>query len=131
MPTAATITIDEALSGHSASTKAYAASVVAAAPPVTPEIAAELARLLYGGPEARRYVPAAGASEQELDRQRKADERASELKKAKSLAESLTACDVCDLQPEAHDYQQAYGAYHEWQPGRAARLLKRKTKRTA
>jgi hypothetical protein len=103
--------------------KAYIDSVLKDWPPMTSEQARKVAHLLYPDRFASRPTQ---PSAYELEQRRKENERAEALKKAKKAAEAMTACDVCDLQPEAHQYQKAYGAFHEWVPGRAEKLLKRK-----
>jgi hypothetical protein len=78
--------------------------------------------LLYG-----TEAPASsGPSEWELERQRQEQERADALQQARQAALSLTACDVCNLQPEQHAYAQRGGIdSHEWTPGRADKILKK------
>jgi len=77
--------------------------------------------ILPSGP----YVPTPA----EIERERKAKEQAARLKKAEDLAAAMVACDVCDLPPVAHHVQDRYyGGYHEWQPGRAEKLMKRGVK---
>lgn len=65
-----------------------------------------------------------GPSAYELERRREAQEREDALKAARKLAESMTACDVCDLQPDAHRFMERRGIdSHEWMPGRAQKIL--------
>lgn len=102
----------------------YVARVVAAAPPISDEtldlLAVIFAPAIRPGqdPHARREPSAA-----ELERQRKAQEREDAKTAAKKLALSMTACDVCDLQPDVHEFQQKHGTYHEWEPGRAEKIM--------
>jgi hypothetical protein len=93
-------------------------------PPLTPRQAKVVASLLYGEDiaKARHSEPTA----YEVEQRRKSQEREDALKSAKKLAEAMTACDVCDLQPDAHHYQKNYGmGYHEWIPGRAEKVMSR------
>jgi hypothetical protein len=65
-----------------------------------------------------------------LAQRKKLYEREAALKAAKKLAESMTACDVCNLQPDVHHMQRARGMdMHEWQPGRAEKLMKMEAKK--
>jgi hypothetical protein len=61
----------------------------------------------------------------ELEQQRKVQERADALKAAQKLAEEMTACDVCNLQPNVHYIRRGMGIdSHEWTPGRAEKIMK-------
>jgi len=92
---------------------------VATWPPLTPELARRVGAIF--GVDVK---VAARTSEYELEERRKMYEREAAIKAAKALAESLTACDVCNLQPDAHRYMQATSIdSHEWTPGRADKVL--------
>jgi hypothetical protein len=53
-------------------------------------------------------------------------EREDALKEARKAALALTACDVCNLQPEAHSIRRAQHIdMHEWVPGRAEKVMAR------
>ena len=98
---------------------AYIARAIAEAPPISDEVIDRLAVML--NPRSRVD---SGPSASVLEERRKWQEREDAMKAAKKLAESLTACDVCDLQPDAHTFQKSHGAgYHDWEPGRAARVM--------
>jgi len=105
--------------------KAYIDGILADWPPPTPQQARIIAENLYPGSAAPSGPREPSAWE--LEQRRKENERAHALKQAKKAAESLTACDVCNLQPEVHGIRRSMGAdMHDWQPGRAEKLLKRK-----
>jgi hypothetical protein len=71
-------------------------------------------------------APAAGPSEYELEQRRKAQAREDALKEARTAALALTACDVCNLQPEVHHIRRAQRIdMHEWVPGRAEKVMAR------
>jgi hypothetical protein len=105
----------------------YIAQTVAAAPPLSNEVIDYIAVLL--SPQSGAEPGPRIISQAEAERQRIETERVTGLEAAKRLSASLMACDICDLPPEAHDAQQRYGAFHEWQPGRAEKVMKRKAKR--
>ena len=93
---------------------------VAKWPPLTPELRQRVAEIF--GVEAR--LSRTGPSEYELEQRRKAQERADALKAAQQAALALTACDVCNLQPDQHVYAQRRSIdSHEWQPGRAEKIM--------
>jgi len=94
-------------------------------PPLTLDQAHKLRVLLY--PNHKHPAADRGPTPHEIEPRRKQREREDALAAAKKLAESLTACDVCDIQPEQHYYAQR-GAIdmHEWQPGRAEKIMKGK-----
>lgn len=100
---------------------AYIKKLVDDWPPLTDDQIWKLRKIM------RLHEPAdapRGPSPYELEQQQKLREKEKALADAKKLALSLTACDVCDIQPEQHYYAQK-GAIdmHEWQPGRAAKVL--------
>jgi hypothetical protein len=69
-------------------------------------------------------APYAGPSEYELAQRRKIQEREDALKEARKAALALTACDVCNLQPEVHNIRRAQRIdMHEWVPGRAEKFI--------
>lgn len=105
-------------------TAEYAKRLVATWPLPSLEQRRRVTILLYGDTE-----PAfTGPSEYELEQRRKAQEREDALKKAQQAALAMTACDVCNLQPDQHRYRQASTVdMHEWQPGRAEKLMKMET----
>ena len=101
---------------------------VATWPPLTEEQQRVIAYNLYGIGHNGRKI-GTGPSEYELKQRKEAYERDEALKKAKKAAEAMTACDVCNLQPEAHRIRQANSVdMHQWQPGRAEKLMKRTAK---
>jgi hypothetical protein len=103
-----------------AASAAYIESLLADWPEPSHQQRRTVMTLLYGEEAARP----AGPSEWQLEQQRKADERGAALRDARKAALSLTACDVCNLQPEQHTYAQRGGIdSHEWTPGRAEKLL--------
>jgi hypothetical protein len=78
------------------------------------------------GPNGGGHVPYSGPSEYELEQRRKAQKREDALKKAQKAALALTACDVCNLQPEVHHIRRAQRIdMHEWVPGRAEKVMAR------
>jgi hypothetical protein len=84
-----------------------------------------ITNLLYGDPAPGKTGPSA----YELEQRRKAAEREEALKQARQAALAMTACDVCNLQPDQHKYAERTGIdSHEWQPGRAKKLMKRGVK---
>lgn len=101
---------------------AYIARVVAEAPPLTAAQIDGLALLLR--PETAAARGPRQPSAYELEERRKEQERQAALHAAKKLAESLTECDACNLQPIAHSMNQlrAFG-FHEWVPGRAEKVM--------
>jgi hypothetical protein len=71
-------------------------------------------------------APYTGPSEYELQQRQQAREREDALKKAQKAALALTACDVCNLQPEVHHIRRAQRIdMHEWVPGRAEKVMAR------
>jgi hypothetical protein len=71
-------------------------------------------------------APSTGPSSYELEQRRKAQEREDALKEARKAAMALTACDVCNLQPEVHEIRRAQRIdMHEWVPGRAEKVMAR------
>lgn len=102
---------------------AHVQKVLLAAPPLTDEQWDKIARVLRGAPAER--VPRQ-PSPYELEQQRIAQEREEAIQFAERAAASMLACDVCNLPPVAHRVQSNYGAvgFHDWQPGRAQKLLK-------
>jgi len=98
---------------------AYIESLLADWPAPTPQQQRTVMGLLYGEPA----PSAAGPSEWQLEQQRVANEREEALRQARKAALALTACDVCNLQPEQHAYAQRAGIdSHEWTPGRADKI---------
>lgn len=101
---------------------AYISSILAAWPPLTPQQQNAIGSLLGAGEGAT--VISAGPSEWEMAKWKELAEREDAIKAAKKLAESMTACDVCNLQPEVHHMRRGLGiSMHEWQPGRAEKLM--------
>lgn len=71
-------------------------------------------------------APRTGPSEYELEQRRKDQEREDALKEARNAALALTACDVCNLQPEVHHIRKAQRIdMHDWVPGRAEKVMNR------
>lgn len=99
---------------------AHIESLLADWPEPSPQQRRTVMTLLYGEEAARPTGPSAF----QLEQQRKAAEREEALQQARKAALSLTACDVCNLQPEQHAYAQRGGIdSHEWTPGRAEKVL--------
>jgi len=106
----------------------YIARIVAGFPPPSAAQLDKVWALLGLGGSADRGPREPSAYE--LEQRRKENERLDALKKAKKAAEAMTACDVCNLQPEVHGIRRSMGAdMHDWQPGRAEKLLKRAPKK--
>lgn len=100
----------------------YAARVVGAWPAPTTEQQAVIRRYLYGIEETQESP--SKPSEYELEQRRKQQEREQALCEAKKAALALTACDVCNLQPDAHWVRRGQGIdMHEWMPGRAEKII--------
>jgi hypothetical protein len=101
---------------------AHIASLLTDWPEPSPHQRRTIAHLLYGDPA----PGSAGPSEYEIEQNRKAAERDQALRQARKAAEAMTACDVCNLQPDAHSIRRAQGIdMHEWTPGRADKLMKK------
>lgn len=99
----------------------YIEALLADWPEPSPQQRRTVMGLLYGEAAARP----AGPSAYELEQQRKAAEREDALHNARKAAFALTACDVCNLQPEQHAYAQRGGIdSHEWTPGRADKIMR-------
>lgn len=45
------------------------------------------------------------------------------IAEAKRLSDAMLACDVCNLPPIAHTMQQRDGIFHDWEPGRAQKIM--------
>ena len=102
---------------------AYISSILAGWPPLTLEQQAVINRNLHG---AEGVHTPKRASAFELAERKKSREREAAMKAARKSSLAMTACDVCNLQPEAHRIRQANSVdMHEWQPGRAEKLMKR------
>lgn len=102
---------------------AYIKKIVDEAPPPSLEQIVLIRRLLNLD---RPADSPRGPTAHELEQQRKLREKEKALSDAKKLALSLTACDVCDIQPEQHYYAQKVSIdMHEWQPGRAEKIMNR------
>jgi hypothetical protein len=115
-----TVTDPDYTKAPSPQAAAYAKALVAGWPEISKAQADRVAILLRG--ETVSPLPHQ-PTERELVARQEAEGRAMALQAAKDLALSLTACDVCDLQPETHNFQRSYGDFHEWAPGRADRVV--------
>lgn len=105
---------------------AYIEDLIKDWPPPTEKQTKLIIGLLYGSSPRKPQGP----SQWDLERQRKERELAEALSKARKAAAAMTACDVCNLQPDEHEYANRYSIdSHEWVPGRAERLLAQKGKR--
>lgn len=102
---------------------AHIKRIVAEAPPLSDAQLDYLAVLLRPVIHGNKPLGPREPSAYELEQRRIEKERADGLRAAMKAAEALTACDICDLQPDAHTYQNATASYHEWEPGRAARVM--------
>lgn len=100
---------------------AYIQEVLAEWPPLTDEQIWTIRKLMdldlpQGGPR----KPTA----YEVEQRRQDSERAQALRKAQKAALALTACDVCNLQPDEHQYANRFKIdAHQWTPGRAERIM--------
>lgn len=104
----------------------YISSILADWPPLTLEQKAVINNNLHGADGFRRPTP---ASASELSERKKARERDAAMKAARKASLAMTACDVCNLRPEVHRIRQANSVdMHEWQSGRAEKLMKRAVK---
>ena len=102
---------------------AYISSILADWPPLTSEQQSVISRNLHGADGV--HTPKR-ASAFELAERKKVNERESAMRAARKSSLAMPACDVCNLQPEAHRIRQANSVdMHEWQPGRAEKLMKR------
>lgn len=101
----------------------YADRITSTWPPLTEAQQRVVAYNLYGIDHLGRTA-GAGPSAYELKQREEANEREEALKKARKAALAMTACDVCNLQPDAHHFSQRRGIdSHEWTPGRAEKLM--------
>lgn len=101
----------------------YADRITATWPLPTEAQQRVIAYNLYGIDHMGRTA-GAGPSAYELEERKKANERAEALANARKAALAMTACDVCNLQPDAHQFSERHGIdSHEWTPGRAEKIL--------
>lgn len=92
------------------------ARLVAEAPPLKPAQRDRIAVLMRGGEPKTVDVAA-------LEKARRESEAASRVAEQKRFAESLTACDVCDVPLAKHHFPARTADWHDWVSGRAERLM--------
>lgn len=108
------------MSNQAETREEWIARVVSEAPPLTDAQLVLLRSIMF---PARESSARSKPSAYELEQRRLARERSDALAAAKKLAESLTECDACGLQPAAHFYQRGYAGFHDWEPGRAQKIM--------